>query len=68
MAITGVFQHSNRQARRGIGENLWMGSHGAFSFETMVGGWASEKRFFRPGIFPNNSRPGTGKTSVTIRR
>ena len=32
MAVTGVFQHSNRQARRGIGENLWMGSHAAFSF------------------------------------
>jgi Cysteine-rich secretory protein family len=58
MAFTGVFQHSNRQARRGIGENLWMGSHGAFSFETMVSGWASEKRFFRPGIFPNNSSTG----------
>jgi hypothetical protein len=58
MAFTGVFQHSNRQARRGIGENLWMGSHAAFSFETMVGGWASEKRFFRPGIFPNNSTTG----------
>jgi hypothetical protein len=58
MAFTGTFQHSNRQARRGIGENLWMGTHGAFSIEAMVGGWAAEKRYFLPGIFPNNSRTG----------
>ena len=53
-----MFQHSNRQARRGVGENLWMGTHGAFSPEAMVGGWASEKRYFMPGVFPNNSRSG----------
>jgi hypothetical protein len=58
MATTGMFQHSNRQARRGIGENLWMGSHAAFSIETMVGGWSSERRYFVPGVFPNNSRTG----------
>lgn len=58
MASTGMFQHSNRQARRGIGENLWMGTHGAFSIEAMVGGWAAEKRYFVPGTFPNNSRTG----------
>jgi hypothetical protein len=58
MAMTGVFEHSDRKARRGIGENLWMGTHGAYSVEAMVGGWLSEKRFFMPGIFPNNSRSG----------
>jgi hypothetical protein len=58
MAFTGLFQHSNRQARRGIGENLWMGTHGAFSVEAMVGGWAAEKRYFMPGVFPNNSSSG----------
>ena len=58
MAMTGMFQHSNRQARRGIGENLWMGTHGAFSPEAMVGGWASEKRYFVPGTFPNHTRTG----------
>jgi hypothetical protein len=35
-----------------------MGSRGAYSVETMVGGWASEKRNFMAGIFPNNSRTG----------
>ena len=58
MAFTGRFEHSDRKARRGIGENLWMGTHGAYSVETMVGGWASEKRAFVAGLFPNNSRTG----------
>jgi hypothetical protein len=58
MALTNVFQHSDRKARPGIGENLWMGTRGAYSVERMVGGWASEKRYFLPGIFPNNSRSG----------
>lgn len=58
MALTGRFEHSDRKARRGIGENLWMGTHGAYSIEAMVGSWISEKRAFVPGIFPNNSRTG----------
>jgi hypothetical protein len=58
LAATGVFQHSDRRARRGIGENLWMGTRGAFSIETMVGTWTSERRHFVPGIFPNTSRTG----------
>jgi len=58
LAMTGRFAHSDRSQRRGTGENLWMGTHGAFSVEAMVGGWASERRFFRPGIFPNVSRTG----------
>ena len=58
MAMTGRFAHSDRSLRRGTGENLWMGTHGAFSVEAMVGGWASERRWFRPGLFPNVSRTG----------
>ena len=56
LAVTGTFQHSNRQARRGVGENLWMGTGGAFAPEAMIGNWASEKRWFAPGVFPNVSR------------
>lgn len=59
LAFTGQFQHSNRQARLGSGENLWRGTHGAFSVEAMVDGLASEKRWFRPGTFPNISRTGS---------
>lgn len=58
MAMTGRFAHSDRSLRRGTGENLWMGTHGAFSIEVMVGGWSSEKRFFVAGTFPNVSRSG----------
>jgi hypothetical protein len=58
LAYTRVFAHSNRKARPGTGENLWMGSRGAFSVETMVGGWTSERRMFAPGIFPAVSRTG----------
>jgi hypothetical protein len=58
MALSGRFEHSDRSQRRGTGENLWMGTHGAFSIEAMVGGWASEKGWFRPGTFPNVSSTG----------
>ena len=59
MAMTGRFAHSDRALRRRTGENLWMGTHGAFSVESMVSGWASEKRWFRPGTFPSVSRTGS---------
>ncbi len=58
MAFTGRFEHSDRRARPGTGENLWMGSRGAFTVEAMVGGWASERRLFRAGLFPSVSRTG----------
>lgn len=58
MAWTSRFAHSDRRGRPGIGENLWMGSRGAYSVETMIGGWLSEKRWFRAGVFPNVSRTG----------
>jgi hypothetical protein len=58
LALTNTFQHSDRNSRGGTGENLWMGTRGAFSVETMVGNWASERRLFMPGTFPNNSRSG----------
>jgi hypothetical protein len=58
MARTGIFEHSDRHARRGIAENIWYGSHGYYSPEQMVGTWTSEKPRFVPGIFPNVSRTG----------
>lgn len=47
----GVIQHSGR----GDGENLWMGTAGAYSYEEMLAAWVSEQQFFRPGVFPNIS-------------
>lgn len=58
LALTNSFQHSNRGARQGTGENLWMGTHGAYSYEAMVGAWSSERRNFVAGIFPTVSRSG----------
>ena len=60
LAALGRLAHSPRESRPGQGENLWMGTAGAFSLEEMVGGWIGEKRLFRPGIFPNVSRSGHG--------
>jgi len=58
LALTNRFQHSDRNARRGTGENLWMGTHWYFSYDAMVRGWASERSDFMPGIFPAVSRSG----------
>jgi uncharacterized protein YkwD len=58
LALTNTFQHSDRHARPGTGENLWMGTRGYYSYEAMVGGWASEQRDFMPGVFPAVSRSG----------
>lgn len=40
------------------GENLWMGTRGAWSPAEMVQAWVEEKRDFRPGVFPRVSRRG----------
>ncbi len=58
LALTRRFAHSAAASRPSTGENLWMGTRSAFSVETMVSGWASEKRLFKPGIFPAVSRNG----------
>jgi hypothetical protein len=58
LALTNSFHHSDRHARVGVGENLWMGTRGAYSYDAMVGRWASEGRNFVPGIFPAVSRSG----------
>ena len=51
-------EHSPRAGRPTQSENLWMGSRRAYAPEQMVGTWASEKAYFRPGIFPNVSSTG----------
>jgi uncharacterized protein YkwD len=40
------------------GENLWAGTAGYYSADAMVGLWIAEKKNFKPGIFPANSRTG----------
>jgi hypothetical protein len=58
LARRGSLAHSPAEARPGQGENLWMGTRGAYSVEEMVGSWADEKRLFRPGLFPDVSSSG----------
>jgi uncharacterized protein YkwD len=54
----GKLAHSPPATRPGQGENLWMGTHGAYSVEEMAGGWVAEKSLFRSGVFPDVSRSG----------
>ncbi len=62
LASSGQLRHSSRAARTGHGENLWIGTRGAFSARQMVASWASEKANFRPGVFPAVSRRGPWST------
>jgi hypothetical protein len=59
LASNGRWGHSPQSQRPGQGENLWMGTHGAFSLDQMVGSWASERRLFRSGAFPWVSNTGS---------
>jgi hypothetical protein len=58
LARRGRLAHSPASARPGQGENLWMGTRGAYALEEMAGSWAAEKRLLRPGIFPDVSASG----------
>ena len=60
LARTGQLVHSAEVTGEwsGPGENLWMGTRGGWSPAQMVREWASEKRYFRPGVFPRVSRRG----------
>ncbi len=58
LAITDMFAHSSSSVRKNVGENLWMGTRGAFRVNAMVGSWVSEGSHFRPGTFPAVSRTG----------
>ena len=59
LAETGEFEHmEDEDEAEPQGENLWEGTRAAFTPEDMVGMWIAEKRHFKPGIFPDNSRTG----------
>ena len=57
LARTGEFEHAPEQEEP-QGENLWAGTRKSYSLEAMVDGWVREKRYFRRGLFPNNSSTG----------
>lgn len=56
LASLGRLQHSSKAFRPGQGENLWMGTRGAYAPATMAESWVSERRHFRPGRFPGVSQ------------
>ena len=58
LAQTGRFEHAAENHRAPEGENLWAGTKGYFSPEAMVSAWVREKRYFKPGTFPDNSTTG----------
>jgi hypothetical protein len=60
LAANGKFEHSgDYPGAEPQGENLWAGTAGYYQPETMVGLWVDEKRDYKPGVFPNNSRSGS---------
>ena len=59
LGATGKFAHAEDQpGEEPQGENLWAGTKGHYSPESMVGLWVAEKKDFKPGLFPMNSRSG----------
>lgn len=58
LAERGVLQHADGSQRSGKGENLWMGTAGAWQAEAMVGMFLDERRHFRAAAFPDVSRTG----------
>ena len=60
LARTGRFEHSPESPwwSDPQGENLWGGTVGYYQPESMVGLWVAEKRDYKPGVFPDNSRSG----------
>ena len=49
---TGSNMTRSAAATRKQGENLWMGTRGAYSYGEMIGQLVDERRYFRPGRFP----------------
>jgi Cysteine-rich secretory protein family len=59
MARSGRFEHdSQRDTDERQGENLFMGTRGAFNYAEMADGWIEERKHFRAGEFPQVSRSG----------
>ena len=57
-ALNASLGFAHDRAANGQGENLWMGTAGAFTLTEMIDGWGQEKRYFRNGTFPYVSTTG----------
>lgn len=58
LAIENAMRHADQATRGGAGENLWMGSAGAYDADVMVDAFLAERRHYRPGSFPQVSTTG----------
>jgi len=59
LSRTGRFEHSpNPPTQEVEGENIWGGTPEYYLPENMVSLWISEKKNFRPGVFPAISLSG----------
>lgn len=59
LARTGRFDHDPQRGRQAKqGENLWTGTRTAYSYAEMIGHLVGERRFYRPGRFPDVSTTG----------
>jgi hypothetical protein len=58
IAGDGGLRHSDQGSRPGQGENIWMGTARFYSLEHMMARFVDEKRYFRPGVFPEVSATG----------
>lgn len=54
----GQLRHAESADRKGNGENLWMGTAGAWDLDAMVGMFLEERRYFRAAAFPDVSLTG----------
>lgn len=56
-----TLEHAGAEQRKGQGENLWMGTAGAWNAGAMVQMFLDERRFFRAARFPDVSLTGNWK-------
>ena len=59
LARSGRFEHSPQELRGPQGENLFMGTAGAYSLDEMMDDFLEERRDFTPGTFPDVARDGS---------
>jgi hypothetical protein len=53
------FEHASQPQGAGReGENLWMGTRGAYEFDEMIGHWVDERRYYRAAATPDFSTTG----------
>lgn len=61
LTARGRLEHATREERPGLGENLSMGTRGAFSATTMMMWWVNERKDYLHRPLPDMSRTGNWK-------